>query len=108
MSGDGLDWLNKWYVSQCNGNWEHTYGVRIDTLDNPGWSLSVDLTETSLAGRSFDRVIHGEPSDDLAEWQRTGSWWLATVTDGIFEAVCGPLDLPVVIDLFRNWAEAPA
>jgi hypothetical protein len=53
-------------------------------------------------------VIHGEPSDDLNEWHRTGSWWLATVTDGIFEAVCGPLDLPVVIDLFRNWAEAPA
>lgn len=25
--------LQTWYVSHCNGEWEHTYGVKIDSLD---------------------------------------------------------------------------
>ena len=33
-----------WYLSQCNGDWEHAYGVKIDTLDNPGWTLEVEDT----------------------------------------------------------------
>ena len=40
---DELQLLQEWYVAQCDGDWEHSYGVKIDTLDNPGWSLKVDL-----------------------------------------------------------------
>jgi hypothetical protein len=29
---DALFMLQRWYVGQCNGDWEHQYGVRIDTL----------------------------------------------------------------------------
>ena len=29
--------LQKWYKSQCNGDWEHSFGIKIETLDNPGW-----------------------------------------------------------------------
>jgi hypothetical protein len=38
MSADDdlLKRLQDWYVSQCDGGWEHTYGISIDTLDNPG------------------------------------------------------------------------
>ena len=32
-----LSALENWYAGQCNGVWEHGCGVRIDTLDNPGW-----------------------------------------------------------------------
>ena len=38
-----IEQLQAWYAAQCNGKWEHTYGIAIGTLDNPGWSLSVDL-----------------------------------------------------------------
>jgi hypothetical protein len=31
----------EWYTKQCNGDWEHSYGIRIDTIDNPGWSLTL-------------------------------------------------------------------
>src|SRR5438874_308023 len=79
MTNDSLKWLMQWYVGQCDNDWEHTYGVEIGTLDNPGWSLKVDLTDTALEGRSFDRVTHGEPAEDLDEWRRTGSWWVADV-----------------------------
>ena len=108
MSSDNLDWLSRWYLAQCDNDWEHTYGVKIDTLDNPGWSLKIELTDTDLRERAFERVTHGKPTDDLDEWRRTGSWWIASVNDGAFEAHCGPLDLPTVIGIFRQWAEHPA
>lgn len=35
--------LMEWYSSNCNGDWEHSGGVKIETLDNPGWSITVDF-----------------------------------------------------------------
>lgn len=46
---DTLQELQRWYRSQCNGDWEHSYGVKIDTLDNPGWSVTVELADTADA-----------------------------------------------------------
>jgi hypothetical protein len=43
-------WLQTWFVEQCDGQWEHIYGVRIETLGNPGWSVEIDLAETALEG----------------------------------------------------------
>lgn len=48
------------YLSQCNGDWEHQCGLKIRTLDNPGWSIEIDLAETELETRSFDAVEKGE------------------------------------------------
>ena len=33
---DALYLLQRWYLERCDDGWEHSYGVRIDTLDNPG------------------------------------------------------------------------
>lgn len=105
MSGDDLSWLTRWYLSQCDNDWEHIHGVKIETLDNPGWSLLIELADTELEGQAFERVTQGQPSGSLEEWQRTGSWWIAAVEGTVFEAHCGPLDLPAVIGIFRRWAE---
>lgn len=51
-----LIWIQDWYEAQCDGDWEHDYGVEINTLDNPGWMVKVDLTGTSLEGASFATV----------------------------------------------------
>lgn len=32
---DILKWLENWYSSNCDGDWEHLYGITIRTLDNP-------------------------------------------------------------------------
>jgi len=45
-----LTWLQGCYMSNCNGDWEHLYGVRIETLDNPGWTLRVELAGTLSTG----------------------------------------------------------
>jgi hypothetical protein len=36
--------LEACYLRQCNGDWEHLYGITIETLDNAGWSVTIDLT----------------------------------------------------------------
>jgi len=54
---DELTRLMNWYVAHFNEDWEHLYGVTIDTLDNPGWSLTVDLEETPPAGKAFDPIL---------------------------------------------------
>jgi hypothetical protein len=48
--------LQQWCEAQCNGDWEHQYGISIDTLDNPGWRVEIDLNGTPFAGVLFTRV----------------------------------------------------
>jgi hypothetical protein len=43
-----IEWLQKWYLEQCDGEWEHEYGITIQTTDNPGWSVTIDLSFTAL------------------------------------------------------------
>lgn len=93
---DPLKGLQDWYFSQCNGEWEHGYGISIGTLDNPGWSLKINLKDTSLSNRAFDEIaFDGENAND---------WYLCRVQNHVFEAFCGPMRLPDVITNFLNWA----
>jgi len=89
-------WLMKWYADQCNGDWEHQFGVKIETLDNPGWSITIDLAGTPLEGRSYARVDHNVESEV--------SWWACRTEGKQWRAACGPTDLATVIGLFRDWA----
>ncbi|MCD0482806.1 immunity 53 family protein [Streptacidiphilus sp. ASG 303] len=91
-----LDWLQGWYLSHCDGRWEHERGVQIDTLDNPGWTVSVDLRGTPLEGRAYPRREIDRSDDD---------WVEAWSARGAFHAACGPRNLTEALMLFRTWAE---
>jgi hypothetical protein len=91
-----LAWLMEWYAAQCNGDWEHQYGVRIETLDNPRWTITIDLEETSLYGRDFAAVEHDIENDTI--------WWSCRIEGGRWRAACGPRELSTVIGIFRDWA----
>jgi hypothetical protein len=88
-------WLQGWYASHCDGDWEHQYGVHIDTLDNPGWTIRIDLVGTELAGRAFERQELHRSEDD---------WVVAWLADGVWEAACRPLNLGEALHCFREWA----
>ena len=92
-----LTFLQKWFVDQCDGDWEHSWGVKIYTLDNPGWAVRVVLTETSLADLSFDDVLVERSEDD---------WLDVRVRNSTFEAFCGPVNLAEVLARFRALVEA--
>lgn len=102
---NALSELQAWYLSQCNGDWEHTYGVSIGTLDNPGWSLVVELTDSDMDGRSFEAVSHGVGADTLDDDQ---DWLACEVKDNKFVAYGGPKKLEEMIMVFINWTRASA
>ncbi|MEU0690573.1 immunity 53 family protein [Streptomyces uncialis] len=94
-----LDWLQNWYAQQCDGDWEHTWGVRIGTLDHPGWTVEIDLEDTDLEGREYARQDIDRGTHDRV---RT---WTAGKT---FHAACGPGNLTETLTLFRTWATTTA
>lgn len=92
-----LKWLQEWYSKNCDGYWEHSYGVKIDTLDNPGWSVVIDIRETKLADRPFDLVSRDGSETD---------WILCRVVEGKFLGDGGPLNLEEILEKFRAWVES--
>ena len=82
--GNAFVRLQSWYIAQCDGEWEHEFGVKIDTLDNPGWMMQVDLKRTGEEGRGFEEV----------EIERSESDWLhCRVASNKFEGFGGPSNL---------------
>lgn len=86
-----FDVLQYWYFSQCDGGWEHQYGIKIDTLDNPGWSIDIDLKNTDLELEPFCGVEKKGDGDD---------WYQCFVQDNKFMGRCGPKNLTEVIAIF--------
>src|SRR5947209_7843173 len=95
MDTEVFSWIQQWYLEHCDGDWEHQYGIRMETLDNPGWSVTVDLVGTELEGLSFS-VIDINRSEE--------NWIYCRVEGDQFKAACGPLNLTEVLNLFRQWA----
>ena len=98
---DELQQLQDWYSSQCNGDWEHTYGVKIETLDNPGWSIEIDLRETDLAERSFAPLSRGDTEDD-------SDWIRCKVEHEKFMGAGGSNNLAELLRAFLTWAARAA
>jgi hypothetical protein len=92
-----LERFQEWFASQCDGDWEHGAGVAISTLDNPGWSVAIDIIGTPLEGQSFQ----------LVRIERTENDWLHVASTGDrFTIYCGPRNLEEGLTFFCNWAKA--
>lgn len=95
---DTLQRLQAWYSRQCNGDWEHTYGVTVGTIDNPGWSLKIDLTGTDLQGRAFESAVRGVEEE-------SENWIHCKVEAHQFVGFRGPAHLGEIMEVFLRWAE---
>ncbi|MER8104122.1 immunity 53 family protein [Kitasatospora sp. NPDC094016] len=94
---NALEFLQSWYESQCNEDWEHEFGVRIETLDNPGWTIEIDLIDTEIEGRQLRKTKQEAP----------GGRWIWSWSDGEkFEASCDPFSLESAILRFKEFVEA--
>lgn len=80
-----------WYKSQFDGDWEHGAGIKIATLDNPGWKLAVDLSDTQWSGTEQDRRFVERSDTD---------WVSHTVTNGQFCGACGVDNFAELLDEF--------
>ncbi len=89
---DWFKWLEMWYLSMCNGRWEHLYGVKIETIDNPGWSIKIDLSETKYAQVQMKTVkCDNGPGD----------WYFCSIESSTFCGVGDPTKLSVMIHEFQ-------
>ena len=95
MNNNDFLWLVKWYAVHCNGDWEHGKSIHIGTIDNPGWSFSVNLNGTELENISFDSIEVNRSEEN---------WLFCRLNNGFFEADCGINNLFEVINIFRKWA----
>ncbi len=93
-----LEWLAEWFARQADGDWEHELGITIETLDNPGWSLRIDLAKTPLR----DAPLVSEQNEDPDYWMRL---WKDDA-GAVFHGAGSPRALPAMIARFREWAIA--
>ena len=94
---DNIKWLQDWYFSQCDGDWEHIQGVKITTIDNPGWYFELNVTETNLDGKVFENIKIEHDDND---------WLYCKVENNMFVGTGGPLNLDEIIVIFREWASS--
>jgi hypothetical protein len=95
--GSPLDEICNWYRAQCDGDWEHCYGIVIESLDNPGWWVRIDLQETILQDVVFDRIQTGNNGDD--------SWIICEKKGTQFHGVGDPNRLHEILSIFLAWAK---
>ena len=91
-----LTWLQKYYASICDGDWEHAFSLKIETLDNPGWKVDFDVRDTPLQARKFDPVKIERTEHD---------WTHCKVENGVFKGRGGPLNLIEILMIFQQWVE---
>lgn len=95
-----LERIQQWYAAQCNGEWEHDHGVSIGTIDNPGWSVSIDLIGTSLEPVTMPPHKHDNGEDD---------WVFCEISDGKFAGHGDSSKLSFILELFiRLLSDEPA
>jgi Immunity protein 53 len=91
--------ITAWYQRHCNGCWEHQQGVRLETLDNPGWLLTLDLIHTDLQGRTMPEVREGIAPEDHPVSPR---WIHCSVTDNQFRGACDPTQVARLFQIFQQ------
>ena len=99
---NAIEEFQNWYVSQCNEEWEHRYGVEIGTLDNPGWFLKIDLIDTPLQDSTFSEQSYGI---DLEVNNVGDNWLVCKVEAGKFVCYGGPKKLEEMMRVFLSWSK---
>ena len=72
-----LERIQNWYKTNCNNDWEHSYGYSIETMDNPGWSIKIDLCETALENLDYDKSYQNKTCKN--------DWYVIKIRDQILD-----------------------
>lgn len=91
-----LQQLQNWYASQCDGEWEHQYGISIQSLDNPGWWVKIHVAGTAMEQVAFVAV---------SERRSRGDWLDCKVADRVFEGAGDASKLEAILGVFLDWVE---
>jgi hypothetical protein len=94
---DILQELQAWYISQCDGDWEHGYGISITTLDNPGWSVSINVA----------KIVSEDYQEELLTADLSNEDWIFCKVESCrFVGRADPTKLLAILDMFLRWKDA--
>lgn len=91
-----LDWVQDWFTNQCDGMWEHGYGVRVNMISEPGWHVRIELRNTPWAEKKTELVREKLPTGEIVYYE---------VKNGYFEAKGGISTLEILLNIFKKWIE---
>jgi len=91
-----ITWLEDWYTSNCDGDWEHQYGISIETLDNPGWHLKLNLTYTLYDDVAFEEIKIERTEHD---------WVWCRKFDGNIDCMGGPKNFGEMLGIVKKWMD---
>ena len=83
--------IESWYKQQCNSSWEHQYGISLQTIDNPGWELKIDLLGTPYSELKMEPYYCERSESD---------WLFCKIESGVFYAYGGPMNLCEMLKYF--------
>jgi Immunity protein 53 len=93
MEENIFKWLNDWYIKNCDGDWEHYYGIKIETIDNPGWTIEIDTEGSLYELQNIPWTFFEKCSSD---------WYGYKVEEKKFEASGDHTKLEFLINLFKE------
>ena len=93
---DELTALQRWFATQFEREWDHDQGIEINTLDNPGWRVVIQLEGTALETVPFEVVEEN--------YEHETDWVRCWVQDGHFQGAGGPEKLQRLLRIFLDWA----
>lgn len=97
MNDSILVWIQNWFLSNCDGNWEHENIINIQTLDNPGWDISIDLNYTGLEQLTIESGLIENAEDD---------WYTYEIKNAVYSAAGDPNKLEFLLLKFKEIVEA--
>ncbi len=95
--------LQSWYADQCNGEWEHSSGISIESVDNPGWWVKINLLGTPLQGHSFIEVSEGV---DAQRFAISARWLSCHIAEGTWHGAGDETQLERILTTFLSWVES--
>jgi hypothetical protein len=97
---DVIQEIANWFESCCDGQWEHAHGIKIESTDNPGWWIRIDVAGTSLVEKTFNPIERGDVGSNDPQPP-----WLRCHVDGtVFEGAGDPHNLNEILRIFLEWA----
>lgn len=97
VAEENLTWIMKWYFQP--GVMIDKDDIEICTLDSPACRINLNLTKTKLIHKQFNEVSIDRTKED---------WIYCYVETGKFQGTGGPLNLPEILQILRDWIEDKA
>ena len=90
------DWIQNWFKNNCDGDWEKAEVILINTTENPGWEVEIDISNTSIANMNINWILNENGAQD---------WYGVKIENQKFNATGDSGKLKFLLGLFKEMIE---